>query len=576
VSNRTNVWVPSVLAWGFAVVLGLPTARSHAQSAPADCTAARWASVAGSVALGSSYHNPPTQRFSDPCAAVADAVGDYVVDDSPSNDAALSLRFYARVQTTGVSSVAVLRGQSSSSTNLINVWTNGTSLFLSVSGAQGTGEVPVQAGAWYAIEIDWRAGAPGNFSYRVTGPSPTGIVTASGQLVPQNSADRLERVRLGAVDGTLQGTIGFDAYATTRVGTPELLCRCDANGDLTINVLDRGAISGELAGSGLAAGQPDCNHDGTVSVLDRGGVTALMSSGQTNCPAASTNIVFADTFRPSPSVGDGGRATLSDWGAGSWASEHATAVKLGNGEHHFYDLHYRTLRRFHVENAGAGNQLVEERPVSSAVSSVVADIYAAHDQNPGILHAYHTAGIGIETIPGPHDPVGIALDVPSGSFPGGASYFNFMRDLRHQLDVNPDGLDPRLGTLIRLIRRVEGVSIERLGGLEWDSVTAMVELSLCQADGDCAVVAVDPKTLEVRFLRSHDETGNAYPARHGNDSISWQFDLWATADDFRDRMNEYGVEDGSDCVTCNPTGTWYLICTYVGGILDSCYITSDQ
>jgi hypothetical protein len=134
------------------------------------------------------------------------------------------------------------------------------------------------ANKWYAIEIAYESGV--SFSATVDGNNGT-----YSEVLPEAAAaaGTIESHSVGLIAGA--GSVRVDAFESTRSADTAigLLCRGDANGDGSINVVDASAVISERVGNSLATGQPDTNEDGVINVVDASGIITLRVAGAV-CP----------------------------------------------------------------------------------------------------------------------------------------------------------------------------------------------------------------------------------------------------------------------------------------------------
>jgi len=230
------------------------------------------AGSAGQVlTVGTPADAAPVPRYSGPCAAIAKAPGNYVTDTLTLEDWAYHARFYVFVDVPA-QEVEFFRASNASGQTIIKIRQNLTTLKFDTS-ANVTFTSPVVPGRWYAIELDWNAGQPMTVEVRGAGTDPTPRFS----VVAGNAADRIKKVSLGWVSGTGTGRIAIDAYATRRLTGWESdiaigrLCRGDTDIDNYYRGLeadDMVRTRNEVAGLGLAPGQPDCDENGQVNSAD--------------------------------------------------------------------------------------------------------------------------------------------------------------------------------------------------------------------------------------------------------------------------------------------------------------------
>lgn len=260
-------------------------------AAMAACNTTQWGQGGVTAVVGTPTAGNPTaavKRYSGQCGLAATSAANYVQDGSPAAEASFIARFYVYPGVTGGSPTvfnAASVGTSVPDYNILSVEFNGTGFnFKNRAGATAF-TLAATASKWYAVEVKYTratntvdAKVRGNVGAEVTGTGSTFTV--------DNAADGVDYVQFGWVSGAATGTVHVDAYESRRSTDIGRLCRGDANGDLVLNVGDRGAVTSETLGIALASGQPDCNEDGTINVGDRGCITTRVLAAD-NC---TTNL----------------------------------------------------------------------------------------------------------------------------------------------------------------------------------------------------------------------------------------------------------------------------------------------
>lgn len=241
---------------------------------PTSCNFNDWSVVQGSPAAVA------TPRYSGRCAIRVDAVGSYLVDQSPSNESSYQARFYVY---TGARSGAVDVFQAgSSSASAIRVQHDGDQLLFNVQGSSLTRAVPVNDNRWYLVQLSWRSGAgDGLLAMQVKGSGSPTILDPGAITGLSNASDRIEEARLGMIAGAGTGPMHFDAFESRRYSAPVRLCPGDANADGLLSQADIDAIQAELQLAQLAPGQPDANENGAVTAGDITRVLFMMGNGLT-------------------------------------------------------------------------------------------------------------------------------------------------------------------------------------------------------------------------------------------------------------------------------------------------------
>ena len=239
------------------------------------CSISAWSAVDSvGVVAADSGEAPAFPRYSARCSlrVVGAATAKYVQDNTPTNATSYKARFYVYTGTTLVDTAAggfFYLARDANGANLIRLALTGGNIQTTVTGsAAAIPAIPVAAGKYYSVELEWAQGAAAPFSIKVQG---AGAPTATTQTTTtNNAAGVLKDVRLGLSAGST-GTAFFDEYDSRRTTAPGRLLKCDANNDGLIAVQDRIQINTEaLSGNAaLAIGQPDATEDGVVSVQDR-------------------------------------------------------------------------------------------------------------------------------------------------------------------------------------------------------------------------------------------------------------------------------------------------------------------
>jgi len=244
-----------------------------AQAASA-CAISAWSSATGLTVADTGEPTAGFSRYSGRCsvrvASANGAIGRFVTDTTPNNEATYRARFYYYTgDITG--STDIFQARNTGGTNIIRVAHDGTALSFTTNTGGAAQNVTVQDNKYYAIELAWAAGAgTGSMSATVTGAgsnTPAGTATFTNLA---NSADSITDARLGLVTGTptVTAPVFFDEFDSRRTQNPGLLLRGDANGDLSVLVGDAIQARNEALGGALTIGQGDCNQDGFVLVGD--------------------------------------------------------------------------------------------------------------------------------------------------------------------------------------------------------------------------------------------------------------------------------------------------------------------
>jgi hypothetical protein len=254
--------------------------------APPPCTFGGLTAV-GTPIAGEPDDLVPVPRYRGRCAIQADEIGDYLIDSSPEDEDRYNARFYYYTGDRTGGNTDIFQARSATA-QIIRVLHDGINLRFIASGSSSIRAVPVVANKWYAVSLNWSAGA-GNGELRIS------VVGAGSSLANTpapisnlfNSTDRIESAWFGLISGAGTGKASFDELEARRQTTPVLRCRGDANNDNYVSSADRIKITNEIAAGGnpISAGQPDANEDGTVNSADIDEVTNLLLAGYV-CPGA--------------------------------------------------------------------------------------------------------------------------------------------------------------------------------------------------------------------------------------------------------------------------------------------------
>ena len=268
------------------LLLGTAISAAMLLAAPmaSACSLSAWTSTNGTPIAGEPTDGTPVARYAGSCGMQADAVGDYVVDGTPTGEASYNARFYYYTgNRTGDANIFEARS-SNGATNLpIRVQHDGTSLIFSTNGSATTRTVAVTDDRWYSIELEWTASATGSLNITVTGAGSLTPLNTPAITGVSNASDTIEEARLGLVTGSGAGAVNFDAFDSRRTTQPGRLCVGDAVPDGVRNVFDIGGIIGEINATSLSAGQPDVTEDGFMNVFDLGAIIPLIN-GTPACP----------------------------------------------------------------------------------------------------------------------------------------------------------------------------------------------------------------------------------------------------------------------------------------------------
>ena len=247
------------------------------------CSISAWSATDSvGVVAADSGEAPAFSRYSGRCSLriAGGATAKYVQDNTPTNATSYKSRVYVLPSTvdTGVGGFLFL-ARDGAGANLIRIALTGGNLQTTVTGSTAAiPAIPVTAGRYYSIELEWAQGAAAPFSIKVQGAGEAAPVVQT--TTTNNPTGVLKDVRLGLSAGST-GTAFFDEYDSRRTTAPGRLCRGDATGNALIQGTDRLAISNEINGVALAVGQPDVTENGLVQGTDRLAVSNLILAGAT-------------------------------------------------------------------------------------------------------------------------------------------------------------------------------------------------------------------------------------------------------------------------------------------------------
>lgn len=301
-----------------------------------------------------------------------------------------------------------------------------------------------------------------------------------------------------------------------------------------------------------------------------------------------------------------------------------TAMVIGNGDHHLYNVQTRTLKRYTVRGGSqplavigpdgrrgarttekpsvestqrapaaaqatyGGQTIVQEQIPDSRVVAIFQDMIALDAQYPGVFNSLSSVEVPLETVGSyvdgssyrPYSPAGVALARPVGSFPGSGEFNSFMDALRAALTRADAGLGGQLSGLLGIGNRINGVSIQTPAGgagLSWDNFTTPTFLSLCNSSGACIVVKIDPATKQIEFVRAHDRFNNDYPPRNANGTgFELPFPSPPFADEYANDLAARGVRVSRETRGNGPRLRTSVVCMYVNGILDGCTVIVER
>jgi len=215
--------------------------------------------------------------------------------------------------------------------------------------------------------------------------------------------------------------------------------------------------------------------------------------------------------------------------------------------------------------------------VAPDVRDIFNSLHSAWLVNPTLANTGRTVRIGMPTNPRTHqnfDPAKIAWDYNAGNWEDLREYLNL------QLDSRPDAnqLSPGLGDY------VYGVSIAIHGAdigtgalvqISLDRTTAVIEIDLCNANGDCAKVQVhvnDGAITNITFVGSFNVDNCMYPSASGLSpgfGTHWNFDLGSDASHFGQALGNAAGYSIPAPPFCGINFHWGLTIARVNGQMDS-------
>ncbi len=248
------------------------------------CSISAWSATDSvGVVAANSGEAPAFSRYSGRCSlkATGAATAKYVQDNTPTNATSYKSRFYVYTGSTLADTTAggfLFLARDGAGANLIRIALTGGNLKTTVTGSGAAiADIPVVAGKYYSVELEWAQGAAAPFSIKVQGAnSSTPVIRTT---TTNNATGVLKDVRLGLSAGST-GTVFFDEYDSRRTTAPGRLCRGDANNSGQISFADAQQIAAEIGGA-LTVGQPDCNESGSVNFTDAQCAAARV--GPTTC-----------------------------------------------------------------------------------------------------------------------------------------------------------------------------------------------------------------------------------------------------------------------------------------------------
>jgi hypothetical protein len=260
---KTNKLLLSV-ALGAASLMAATTASA--------CALTAWSATAGTPVANQPNQSPSVGRYSGLCAMQADAIGDFVTDNTPANEASYNVRFYVFTGTHTGGAADIFQARNTGGTNIIRVQNSGTQLTFGMNGTATTRTASVVANRWYSVELAWEASATGSLNITLFDESNGNQVAVTPITGVNNSSDRIDDARLGKIAGAGTGFMNFDAFDSRRTTSPGRLCRGDSNNSSTVTGADATQAILEFVNGTLAQGQPDVNGNGNVTGGDATGI----------------------------------------------------------------------------------------------------------------------------------------------------------------------------------------------------------------------------------------------------------------------------------------------------------------
>lgn len=204
------------------VLTGLCAGLMAATTAQA-CALSAWSSTAGTPVANQPNGSPPVARYSGFCAMQADAIGDFVIDNTPKDVSIYHVRFYVYTGTHTGSNADIFQARDDIGTNLIRVRYNGTQLTFTMNGTGTSRTAAVEANRWYSIELDWEASATGSLTIALQGAGSDTPIAVTPMSGVNNASDRITEARLGKIEGSGTGFMNFDAFDSRSGANPRQL-----------------------------------------------------------------------------------------------------------------------------------------------------------------------------------------------------------------------------------------------------------------------------------------------------------------------------------------------------------------
>jgi hypothetical protein len=215
--------------------------------------------------------------------------------------------------------------------------------------------------------------------------------------------------------------------------------------------------------------------------------------------------------------------------------------------------------------------------VAPDVQDIFNSLHSAWLVNPMLANSGRTVRIGMPTNPRTHqpfDPAKIGWDYDAGTWEDLRGYLDL------QLGSRPDAnqLSPGLGDYIYGVSiAIHGADIGTgsLVQISLDRTTGLVEIDLCNANGDCAKVQVhvnDGAITNITFIGSFNVDNGMYPSASGllpGFGTHWNFDLGSDASHFGQSLGNAAGYSIPAPPFCGPNFHWGLTIARVNGQISS-------
>lgn len=292
------------------------------------------------------------------------------------------------------------------------------------------------------------------------------------------------------------------------------------------------------------------------------------------------------------------RAVMADCDGCSDYEFRLLASMLGHGDHHIYSISSAQLRRFVIDRPNPPIPLgatptepreavrlaamAIEQPPLPAVQAIFDDMVALDRADPGFWTKGHEYSVPLGEVTSGSTPAEIGLARPSGSFPGGSAFNNFMSQVRNLLWANPSTFGPAVGARASFWSRINQIGITGPTGfgvnLGWPPRNmGPVRVAFTDANGDRVIVNIDPNAepITVEFVDAVASTGDSFPPenRDSDGSATYRFDNQVARDRFVGPLEAAGIP-----MEPNPViryRSYTVTCAYVGGRLIGCRVDEE-